>query len=133
MNAVELIGRTTKDPDIRYTSSQMCVATFTLAVDRDGRKDENGEKQTDFPRVKVFGKQAENVERYVKKGKLIAVQGSIQTGSYQDRNGSTVYTTEVVANRVEFLDHGEKHSYPAAANKIEEPAGFEAIDEEVPF
>lgn len=133
MNAVELIGRTTKDPDIRYTSSQMCVATFTLAVDRDGRKDENGEKQTDFPRVKVFGKQAENVERYVKKGKLIAVQGSIQTGSYQDRNGSTVYTTEVVASRVEFLDHGEKHSYPAAANKIEEPAGFEAIDEEVPF
>ena len=133
MNAVELIGRTTKDPDIRYTSSQMCVASFTLAVDRDGRKDENGEKQTDFPRVKVFGKQAENVERYVKKGKLIAVQGSIQTGSYQDRNGSTVYTTEVVASRVEFLDHGEKHSYPAAANKIEEPAGFEAIDEEVPF
>ena len=114
MNAVELIGRTTKDPDIRYTSSQMCVASFTLAVDRDGRKDEN-------------------VERYVKKGKLIAVQGSIQTGSYQDRNGSTVYTTEVVASRVEFLDHGEKHSYPAAANKIEEPAGFEAIDEEVPF
>jgi len=133
MNVVELIGRTTKDPDIRYTSSQMCVASFTLAVDRDGRKDENGEKQTDFPRVKVFGKQAENVERYVKKGKLIAVQGSIQTGSYQDRNGSTVYTTEVVASRVEFLDHGEKHSYPAAANKIEEPAGFEAIDEEVPF
>lgn len=133
MNAVELIGRTTKDPDIRYTSSQMCVATFTLAVDRDGRKDENGEKQTDFPRVKVFGKQAENVERYVKKGKLIAVQGSIQTGSYQDRNGSTVYTTEVVASRVEFLDHGEKHSYPAAANKIEEPAGFEQINEDVPF
>lgn len=133
MNSVELIGRTTKDPDIRYTSSQMCVASFTLAVDRDGRKDENGEKQTDFPRVKVFGKQAENVERYVKKGKLIAVQGSIQTGSYQDRNGSTVYTTEVVANRVEFLDHGEKHSYPAAANKIEEPSDFEQINEDVPF
>ena len=132
MNSVQLIGRLTKDPEVRYTSSQMCVAAFTLAVDRDGRKDENGEKQTDFPRVKVFGKQAEAVEKYTKKGKLVAVQGQIQTGSYQDRNGNTVYTTDVVANRVEVLEW-EKHSYPAAANKIEEPKQFEMIDEDVPF
>ena len=143
MNSVELIGRLVRDPELRYASgSQTAIATFTIAIDRPHRKDE--EKKTDFPRIKVFGPQAEACEKYLKKGRLVGVQGSLQTGSYQNRNGETVYTTDVVANRVIFIDWEEKrpeqrHSYSAAANKSEtlahEPSQeqFEAIDEDVPF
>jgi single-strand DNA-binding protein len=84
----------------------MAVASFTLAIDRPvvaGR-----EKQADFPRVTVFGKQAETCERYLAKGRLVAVQGRIRTGSYKNKEGATVYTTEVVADRVEFLDWGDR-------------------------
>ena len=106
MNNVELIGRLTRDPDVRYTSgnNQQAVATFSLAIDRP--PDRNGNKQTDFPRVTVFGRQAENCEKYLKQGRLVAIQGRIQTGSYKNKNGDTVYTTDVVANRVEFIDWG---------------------------
>jgi len=106
MNNVELIGRLTRDPDVRYTSgnNQQAVATFSLAIDRP--PDRNGQKQTDFPRVTVFGRQAENCEKYLKQGRLVAIQGRIQTGSYKNKNGDTVYTTDVVANRVEFIDWG---------------------------
>jgi single-strand DNA-binding protein len=107
MNNVVLIGRLTRDPEIRYTSgSQMAVVNFTLAIDRPVRP--NGEKQTDFPRIVVFGRQAETCEKYLAKGRLVAVNGRIQTGSYQNRNGDTVYTTDVVANRVEFLEWGNR-------------------------
>ena len=106
MNSVELIGRLVRDPDVRYTSgSQTAVASFTIAIDRPQRQD-GGERQTDFPRITVFGRQAETCEKYLKKGRLVAIQGRIQTGSYQNRNGDTVYTTDVVANRVEFIDWG---------------------------
>ncbi len=110
MNSVELIGRLTRDPEVRYTSgSQMAVATFTIAIDRPQRQD-GGEKQTDFPRITVFGRQAETCEKYLKKGRLVAIQGRIQTGSYTNKNGDTVYTTDVVANRVEFIDWGGQNS-----------------------
>ena len=110
MNCVELIGRLTRDPDVRYTSgSQMAVATFTIAIDRPQRQD-GGEKQTDFPRITVFGRQAETCEKYLKKGRMVAIQGRIQTGSYTNKNGDTVYTTDVVANRVEFIDWGNQNS-----------------------
>ena len=98
-NLVFLIGRLTRDPEVRYTSgTQMAVCTFTLAIDRPVKA--GAEKQTDFPRVTVFGKQAENCERFLSKGRLVAVQGRLQTGSYTDKNGNTVYTTDVVADRV---------------------------------
>lgn len=107
MNSVILIGRLTKDPEMKYTSgSQMAVTTFTIAVDRITRPGE--EKKADFPRIKVFGKQAENCERFLKKGRLVGVQGSIQTGSYTNKDGVDVYTTEVKADRVQFLEWGEK-------------------------
>jgi single-strand DNA-binding protein len=110
MNSVELIGRLTRDPEVRYTSgSQMAVATFTIAIDRPQRQD-GGEKQTDFPRITVFGRQAETCEKYLKKGRMVAIQGRIQTGSYTNKNGDTVYTTDVVANRVEFIDWGNSNS-----------------------
>ena len=103
MNNVELIGRLTKDPEVRYTQSNMAVATMTLAIDRPTK-----EKQTDFPKVIVFGKAALNCQKYLQKGRLVGVNGSIQTGSYQNEHGNTVYTTDVVASRVEFIDWGKK-------------------------
>ena len=110
MNSVQLIGRLTKDPEVRYTSgSQMAVASFTIAIDRPTRQD-GGEKQTDFPRITVFGRQAENCEKYLRKGLRVAIEGRIQTGSYQNRNGDTVYTTDVVANRVEFIDWADRQN-----------------------
>jgi single-strand DNA-binding protein len=107
MNSVILIGRLTRDPQVRYTSNtQMAVATFNLAVDRPTRQGQ--EKQTDFPRITVFGRQAETCEKYLKKGRLVCVSGRLQTGSYKNQNGDTVYTTDVVANRVEFLEWGDR-------------------------
>lgn len=138
MNEVILIGRLTKDPQIRYTSgNQMAVATFTLAVDRPVKNGE--EKKADFPRVVVFGKQAENCGRYLKKGLKTAVSGRIQTGSYQNQNGDTVYTTDIVANRVEFLEWADsKSSYNQDTQNMDynqgtQVDGFEAIDADVPF
>lgn len=142
MNNVVLIGRLTRDPVVRYTSSQkpMAVARFSLAIDRPVRS--GGEKQADFPNVVVFGKQAENCERFLRKGRMVGIQGRIQTGKYTNKNGDTVYTTEVVANNVEFLDWGdrnERSESPTAAPSPENdamgiPEGFQEIDEEdIPF
>ena len=133
MNSVELIGRLTRDPEVRYTSgSQTAVATFTLAIDRPQRQGE--EKQTDFPRVTVFGRQAETCGKYLKKGRMAAIQGRLQTGSYQNRNGDTVFTTDVVANRVEFVggngQQTQQHTEPAPEPR---QMDFEEINEDVPF
>ena len=131
-NLVFLIGRLTKDPEVRYTSgTQMAVCTFTLAIDRPVKA--GAEKQTAFPRVTVFGKQAENCERFLAKGRLVGVQGRLQTGSYTNRDGATVYTTDVVADRVEFLERAEK-SEAREAEPV--PQGFAAVDEsefDIPF
>lgn len=132
MNNVILIGRLTGDPETRYTAkTQTAVTTFTVAVDRPTK-----EKETDFIRVKVFGKQAETCEKYSYKGQKIAIAGSIQTGSYTDKNGNTVYTTDVKANRVEFLEYGSKKKEDAeferVAAEVPEDA-FEKMDEDVPF
>ena len=104
MNEVVLIGRLARDPEIRYTNSQMAVCHFTLAVDRPfSRNRQEGAQTADFIRITVFDRQAENCGRYLTKGSQAAVQGRIQTGSYVNRDGQTVYTTDVVSNRVEFL------------------------------
>ena len=124
MNNVELIGRLTRDPDIRYTSgSQMAVATFPIAIDRPPDKD--GKKQTDFPRITVFGKQAESCEKYLKKGRMVAVQGRIQTGSYKDKNGNTIYTTDVVATRIEFIDWGNQQQMAQQQAPQQPPAQYQ--------
>lgn len=131
MNSVVLIGRLTRDPEVRYTSgTQTAVCTFTVAIDRPVKKDEN--KQADFPRVICFGKQAENCERFLAKGRLVGIQGRLQTGSYTNKDGATVYTTDVVADRVEFLEWGDRQeTRPAYDEPI--PEGFAAVDEDVPF
>lgn len=138
MNSVFLIGRLTRDPEVRYTAAtQMAVATFSVAIDRPTRP--GAEKQTDFPRVTVFGKQAENCEKYLAKGRLVAIEGRLQTGSYKIKDGATVYTTDVVANRVQFLEWGDKAQKTSGQavdpNDLmpEVPDGFEQIDMDVPF
>lgn len=105
MNSVVLIGRLTRDPELSYTpSNQTAVCHFSIAVDRPRR---NGEDQgADFIRITVWGRQAETCDRYLSKGRQVAVLGRIQTGSYKNREGVTVYTTDVVADRVEFLGGG---------------------------
>lgn len=153
MNSVALIGRLTRNPEVRWTQDQMAIATFSIAIDRPPRKD--GTKETDFPRITVFGRQAENCEKYLKKGRLVGITGRIQTGSYE-KDGQTHYTTDVVADRVEFLEWGEKEPQPqpqptqqAAQHKSTKatpqpaddwpqqsqmPLGFEAInDDDIPF
>ena len=134
MNSVVLIGRLTKDPELRYTSgTQMAIATFTLAIDR-GR-DKNGEsKGADFPRVMVFGKSAENCEKFLKKGRLVGIQGRIKTGSYENDYRNKVYTTDVIADRVEFLEWGDKPQESSQRTRIgDAPSGFSELNEDIPF
>lgn len=124
MNSVVLIGRLTKDPELSYTPRQTAVCKFTLAVDRPLA---GAERQADFIRITAWGAQAENSNRYLRKGSKCAVNGRIETGSYKDRNGNTVYTTDVIANIVEFLD-----SKPKDAPSTPEDT-FSAVDDYVPF
>ena len=132
MNSVVLIGRLTRDPEVRYIpDNQMAVATFTLAINRPAKKGE--EKKADFPRITVFGRQAENCERYLAKGRLVGIQGRIQTGSYTNKDGQTVYTTDVVADRVEFLEWGDK-TQQTAGRDMDIPEGFGPLqDDDIPF
>lgn len=102
MNKVELIGRLTRDPEIRYTQEQTAVARFSLAVDR--RFAREGGKQADFINCSSFGKTAEFVEKYLKKGMKIALTGRLQQDDYTDRNGQKVTTYQVIAEEVEFCE-----------------------------
>ena len=119
MNVVVLTGRLTKDPNVRSTGEGKPVADFTLAVDRRGKRVE-GQQNADFIRCVTFGKTAEVVEKYVGKGRLIGVRGRIQTGSYTNREGAKVYTTDVIVDDLEFL--GSK-SEGGAGNAGAAPAG----------
>lgn len=103
INRVVLVGRLTKDPDLRYTPSGAAVARFTLAVNRPF-SNAQGEKEADFINCTVWRKQAENTANFLKKGSLAGVEGRIQTGSYEGQDGKRVYTTEVVADSVQFLE-----------------------------
>ncbi len=137
MNSVVLIGRLTKNPDVRYTTDGIAVARFSVAINRPAKADRP--KQTDFPNVVVFGKQAENCERFLNKGRLVGIQGRIQTGKYTNKDGATVYTTDVVANHVEFLDWGESEKQKSDRQKEtgrqadDIPEGFQALDEDILF
>ena len=137
MNVVVLMGRLTNDPEVRYTQGEnpIAVARYTLAVDRRIRKE--GEQNADFIRCIAFGKGAEFVEKYLKKGDRVTVSGRIQTGSYTNRDGQKVYTTDVVVDNHEFAQNKEKETVsrkPEAQLKEDDfvsvPEGF---DEELPF
>jgi len=103
MNRVILIGRLTKDPDLRYTSSGRAVANFTLAVNRPFRNAQ-GKNEADFINCQTWRKQAENLATYMKKGNLIGVDGRIQTRTYENQEGKTVFVTEVLAESIQFLE-----------------------------
>lgn len=103
MNRAVLVGRLTRDPDLRYTPNGVAVANFNLAVNRPF-KDQNGESQADFINCVAWRKQAENLANFMKKGSQIGIDGRIQTRSYEDKDGKTVYVTEVVADSIQFLD-----------------------------
>lgn len=103
MNKVFLIGRLTRDPELRYTSSNVAVARFSIAVNRTFAN-QAGEREADFINIVVWRKQAENVKNYLRQGSQVAIDGRIQTGSYDGEDGKKRYTTEVVADNVQFLD-----------------------------
>jgi len=128
LNRVVLIGRLTKDPDLRYTTSGVPVTRFTLAVNRNFTNSQ-GEREADFIPITVWRGQAENCAKYLAKGRLVAVSGRIQTGSY-DKDGQRHYTTEVVADEVRFLEWGNKQEQGQ-----DDIPGFVPYenDEELPF
>ncbi len=137
MNKVLLIGRLTKDVEMRYSASNdTAIARYTLAVNRPFKRE--GEPEADFLPCVAFNKTAEFAEKYLAKGIRIVIEGRIQTGSYTNGKGKKVYVTEIVVERQEFLEKKTRHSQPeanAAANNSENafmdiPDG---IDEELPF
>lgn len=144
MNSVVLIGRAARDPELRFVpGSGMAVANVTMAIDKGLTREKKqeyeaqGKPTADFIRIVVWGKQAENLSQYVSKGKLFAVQGSIQSSSYKSSSGETRYTTEVLANRVEFLEWGEKSNiskddFSFGAGNFEDFQRLED-DNDVPF
>lgn len=139
LNVVTIIGRLTADPTLRYIpNSGMAVVNFTLAVDRGLSRDKKeeleakGQATTDFIRVVVWGKQAENCANYLAKGRLVGIQGKIQTSSYDDKDGKKVFTTDVNAQQVAFLEWGgEKKESNMDGYNME---GFHPTDsDDIPF
>lgn len=159
MNSVILIGNLTRDPELNYTpGNQTAVCKFDIAVNRPKK---NGEDQgADYPRITVWGRQAESCNQYLAKGKKVAVQGRLQTGSYTNRDGIVVYTTDVIADRVEFLSspQGQNSAYetrnvqngtnyqqgwneapqrqnfaPQQGYQNDMPSGFTSMDDDVPW
>lgn len=102
MNRVELVGRITRDPELRHTPNGAATCNLTVAIDR--LPDQNGNRATDFIPVVTWNRQAENVAKYLTKGRLVAVEGRIQTRNYEDKDGKRVYVTEVLASNVQFLE-----------------------------
>ena len=134
MNSVQLIGRLTRDPEIRYTDGGASIARFCLAVDR-RFKQENG-ADADFINIVAFGKTAEFIEKYFHKGMKIALNGRIQTGSYTDKDGKKVYTTDVVAENVEFCEskgNSANNDAPAPASDGDFMSVPDGIEDELPF
>nr|DAU90818.1 MAG TPA: Single strand binding protein [Caudoviricetes sp.] len=133
MNRVILIGRLTRDPEVRYTQMQTAVARFTVAVNRQVSK-ESGQPAADFIEVTAFGKTAELMERFFTRGKQIALEGRIRNNRYEDKHGNMVYTYQVIAERIEFV--GSKNDGRGMEEKQSDdliPEGFSAMDEEMPF
>lgn len=103
MNKAFLIGRLTRDPELKYTSSNIPVATFSIAINRQ-TTNQNGVREVDYINIVAWRKQAENIKKYVFKGSLVSVDGRIQTRNYDGQDGKKIYVTEVVADNVQFLD-----------------------------
>ena len=149
MNKVILMGRLTRDPEVRYSQgeSPLAIARYTLAVDRRFSRSNGGDNQqtADFISCVAFGRSGEFAEKYLRKGTKIAVTGRIQTGSYTNKDGQTVYTTEVVVEDQEFAESKNSNSgdggYTGNSRPAAAPSGAgdgfmnipDGIDEELPF
>ena len=144
MNKVVLMGRLTRNPDVRYSQGEKatCVARYTLAVNRRFRRD--GEQDADFINCVAFGRQGEFAEKYLKQGTKIVISGRIQTGSYTNRDGVKVYTTDVVVEECEFAESKNAAGDNSGFTPSDRPSpssaagdGFmnipDGIDEELPF
>ncbi len=119
MNKVILMGRLTRDPDVRYSQGErsMAVARYTLAVDRRGKRSQDGEGQTaDFINIVAFDRAAEFAEKYFRQGRRVLVTGRIQTGSYVNKDGQKVYTTDVVVEEQEFADSKNSGNNDSGSN-----------------
>lgn len=123
MNKVFLIGRLTRDPELRYTGSNVAVATFSLAVNRPFAN-QAGEREADFINIVVWRKQAENVKNYLTQGSQVAIDGRIQTRSYDGEDGKKRYVTEVIADNVQFLDSKSSRSESTSNNQAPTPYDF---------
>jgi single-strand DNA-binding protein len=140
MNNVVLIGRLTRDPELRYLEgSGTSVSNFTLAIDRQLSKEKKAEAESkgyptaDFINIVVWGKQAENCVNYLVKGRLVAVNGRLQSRSYDAKDGTKRYVTEVVANNVQFLEWGDNNS-DNKSNDFDDIDGFTPVDDsDIPF
>ena len=141
MNKVMITGRLTKDPNVRYSQgeNQLCIARFTLAVDRRYNKNASENTQTaDFISCVAFGKTGEFIEKYARKGVKFEIVGRIQTGSYQNKDGQTVYTTEVVVEDIEFAESKKASQGTSSSEKtVSQDDGFvnvpDDVDDELPF
>ena len=137
INRVILMGRLTRDPDIRYAQgSNTAIARFTLAIDRDYQR-EGEERQADFISCIAFDKKAELIEKHFRKGNLIAIEGRIQTGSYTNKDGQTVYTTDIIVDKVSFTGEKREETPQQAQPSVDTGGEFmsipEGVIEELPF
>lgn len=133
MNKVVLMGRVVRDPEVRYTQKEhqgesLCIARYTLAVDRRQKRD--NEAAADFISIVAFGKAGEFAEKYLKKGTKMVVSGRIQTGSYTNKDGQKVYTTEVVAEDQEFAESKKSGAAEETSDFQNIPEG---IEDDLPF
>jgi len=131
MNTVNLIGRLTKDPELRYSPSGVAICKFTVAVNRDFTN-QSGEREADFITCTAFKKTAENLSNYQTKGSRIGVVGRIQTGSFEGQDGKRVFTTDVMVDRIEFLD--SKNQSNGQSNTPQQNNGpIEISEDQLPF
>ncbi len=121
MNKAILIGRLTRDPELRYTSSNRAVCQFTVAIDRPFTNQASGQREADFINVVAWDKTGENIGKYMTKGRLIAVEGRIQTRNYENNEGRRVYVTEVIASNVQFLESKNATSNNNGFDSMPEP------------
>ena len=134
-NRVTLIGRLTKDVELRYTTTGKAVTNFTLAVDR-RFKSQSEQQEADFLPIVVWGKTAENCDRYIRKGSKVCVSGRLQIRNYKDKDGNNRYATEIVADEVVFLDNKQsKNEESDMRYEIDDLSGLSELlnDEDVPF
>lgn len=133
-NRATLIGRLGKDPEVRYTNTQQCVANFSIATSENYTKDGNKVEKTEWHNIVVWGKPAEACSKFVKKGSLVLVEGRIQTREWQDKEGNKRFTTEIVANSVQFLSSkGENDSSASQAKPKSNSVPKDDSIDDIPF